>query len=196
MIWMLAAALAAPPSFALDDHTVHVRLDSDVTWGIGGQMFLGAQLHTSGYVGVWNSRRAAGSFDFGLQLAYGNEPTFLAPWIDPAQVKGSTQRVQALLTAGHTFHMGKRQQVGLGIAWFAGVNYWDSSYSVDYAAEDVHGSAKVTDALAVTGANVTLSYRVSKVAGINLTLLAPMPTASSYAITFGSIGIGPTFYLR
>lgn len=177
-------------------HKVHVRLDTDATWGIGGQMFLGAEAHGTAYVGVWNTKRATGSVDFGLQLAYQNEPTFLAFWIDRDEVKGATHRLQALATVGHTFHMGGKRQVALGLHWFAGLNHWDSAYSLDYAHEDVHGKLSVKDDLFVTGGEVELAYRFSRYVGVNLSLLAPMPTESSYAITFGSIGLGLTYYLR
>jgi hypothetical protein len=199
LLMLAGSASAAEPHLPEDgsvDRTVHVRLDTDATWGIGGQMFLGASAHGTAYVGAWKSKRATGSVDFGLQLAYQNEPTFLAFWIDPEQVKGATHRVQALATVGHTFHMGGKRQVALGLHWFAGLNHWDSAYSLDYNQEDVHGKASVKDDLFVTGADVALAYRFSKHVGVNLALQAPMPTASSYAITFGSIGLGLTYYLR
>jgi hypothetical protein len=205
-VWLAAvAAVIGPAALAADpylgasgeaDHRVHVRLDTDATWGIGGQMFLGASAHGTGYVGAWNTPHATGSVDVGLQLHYQNEPVFLAFWIDPTEVTGAVQRVQAVATVGHTFHMGGRRQVALGVRWFAGLNHWDSTYTVNYANEGVQGKATVRDDLFVTGAQVDVAYRCAKHVGVNLQLNAPMPTASSYAITFGSIGAGLSWYLR
>lgn len=175
-------------------HRVHLRLDTAATWGIGGQMFLGVQVHPTAYVGVWNTKKATGTIDLGVNVAYGNEPTFLAPWIDPAEVTGATHRVQVLGTVGTTFHMAPKRRFGLGIHWFAGLNHWQSDYRVAYADEDFEGEATVVDDLFVTGGQLTLSYRFSRHVGVNLAAVAPLPLDSSYAITFGHIGLGLTFY--
>ncbi len=178
------------------DHRVHVRIDSDATWGIGGQMFLGAQLHTTGYVGVWNTKRATGSVDFGLNLAYDNEAAFLAPWIDPSEVSGAGHRVQVLASFGGTFHLTPSRRFGLGLHGLAGLSHWVSQYRVVYADEDFEAEGSVARSFAIVGGQLTLSYRASKHVGVNVIAMAPLPLESSYAISFGHIGAGLTFYLR
>jgi hypothetical protein len=193
---LLAAALAAPHVSPDGDRAVHVQLDTAATWGIGGQMFLGANAHGRALFPLWDGGGATGSLDLGLQLAYGNEATFLAPWIDRDHVRGAGQRVQAVLTLGHTFHAGKQRRTGVGLHAFVGLNHWRSAYSLEIPEVDVSGSAVVSRNLPVVGGQLTVSQRLSKHVGLNLVISAPFPTASSYAITLASIGLGPTFYLR
>jgi hypothetical protein len=196
---LLASAFAADPHLPTDstpDKRLHLRLDTDATWGIGGQMFLGAQAQLTGYAGVWRGARATGSLDVGLQLAYGNEATFLAPWIDPETTTGATHRVQLVATLGHTFHMGPQRRVSLGLQWFAGWNHWRSDYAMTIEEADIDEQAVVVRNLVTTGGQVTLAYRASKHVGVNLVITAPVPTPSSYAVGMVSVGVGPTFYLR
>ena len=177
-------------------HPVHVRLDTAATYGIGGQSFLGVHVGMSGYMPVWNTRWATGTFDAGLLLGYGNEPTFLAPWIDTTQVQGATHRISLLARVGHTFHLGLHRGVALGIHLYAGLHEWISSYSVNYANEGVSGSGTAKRSLFVTGAELDFAYRFSQPAGLYLKMGAPFPYQSSYLATIFTVGAGLTFYLR
>ena len=202
MIAVLALVVqtwAAEPFFtaeAVADQPLHLRLDTAASWGIGGQMFLGAQVHLAGQVGVWNTGRGTGSFDFGLQANYGNEATFLAPWIDRETTTGATHRVQLVATVGHTAHVGPQRRFSVGVQWFVGWNHWRSQYAVDLAEAGVQEKAVVQRDLLTTGGQVTLGYRISRHVGVNLFMAAPLPTPSSYAVGLASLGLGPTFYLK
>lgn len=189
-------ALGIPPHGGETGHPVHVRLDTAATYGIGGQSFLGVDLKMSGYMPIWDTRLATGTFDAGLVLAYGNEPTFLAPWIDPSQVQGATHRISLLLRLGHTFHMGHRRRAALGFHLFGGLHEWVSSYSLHYANEGISGSATQKKSLLVTGGELDFAYRFSERVGLYLALSAPFPYQSSYAQTIFHVGAGLTFYLR
>lgn len=178
------------------DRRVHLRLDGDFIYGIGGQSFFGAQAHLLAYRGLWSTRHAIGSLDLGLRLAYGNEPTWAAPWIDREQVSGATHRVQALLTVGHSFHMGARRRAALGMHLHGGLNHWLSAYTLDYAREGVHGEARVRRNRFVTGAELSLAYRFSRHVGANVTLGGPFPYQSSYVVGMFFVGAGLSFYLR
>jgi hypothetical protein len=183
------------PEDGTRDGRWHLRLDTDAVWGIGGQMYLGAQAHLSGYTAVWTAPGATGSIDLGVQAHYGNEATWLAPWIDPDEVSGATHRVQVVGTVGHTFHLGTRRRWSLGLAWYAGWNHWRSDHGVTYAAEDVHGHDVVTDDLFVTGGQVRVGWRVHRHVGLDLVVGAPVPTASSYAVTLANVGLGLSFFV-
>ncbi|MBL9042938.1 MAG: hypothetical protein JNM83_15110 [Myxococcales bacterium] len=177
-------------------HPVHVRLDTAATYGIGGQSFLGVQVSMSGYLPIWNTRWATGTFDGGVLLGYGNEPTFLAPWIDPSQVEGATHRISLFARFGHTFHLGIRRRVALGVHLYAGLHEWISSYSVNYPNEGVSGSGTAKRSLFVTGAELDFAYRFSQPVGLYLKMGAPFPYQSSYVATIFTVGAGLTFYLR
>lgn len=200
---LLAVALASAPPPAphvAEDGSksgrTHVQLDGDATFGIGGQMFLGMQLHVAALVEHWTTRHAIGTWDFGGTFAYQNEPIFLAPYIDPDEVRGAGHRTQLLATAGHTVHMGNRRRVALGLHVFGGWNAWRSDYTVTYADEDVHGHGVVVRHRPVIGAELRFDYRFHRHVGFNVIAGAPMPTTSSYLITYGHLGIGLSFYLR
>jgi len=182
------------PAGGLDNRT-HLRLEGDFIYGIGGQSFFGAQAHLMAYRGLWSTRHAIGSLDLGLRLAYGNEPTWAAPWIDRDQVTGATHRVQALLTAGHTFHMGRRRRAALGMHLHGGLNHWRSAYALEYAQEDVHGKAVVRRNRFITGAEATFAYRFSRHVGANVTLGGPFPSQSSYLVGLFFVGAGLSFYV-
>lgn len=189
-------SVGIPSGGAESGHPVHVRLDAAATYGIGGQSYLGIDLKMNGYMPIWNTRLATGTIDGGLVLAYGNGPTWLAPWIDPAQVEGSTHHISLLLRIGHTFHMGSRRRASLGFHLFAGLHEWISSYSVLYANEGVSGSSTVKRSLLVSGGELDFAYRFSERVGLYLALSAPFPYQSSYAQTIFHAGAGLTFYLR
>ena len=175
---------------------VRLRLDTTATWGIGGQMFLGGAAHLSAQVRAWEAALASGSFDVGVQLAYGNEATFLAPWIDRETTSGATHRVQAVVVVGTTFQMGPQQRVSLGLQWFAGLNHWRSDYTVNIDEIGLDEAAVVSRNLAVTGGQVTLAGRLSERVGLVLVLQAPIPVPSSYAVGMVSVGLGPVFWVR
>ncbi|MFV8751816.1 hypothetical protein ACNOYE_14825 [Nannocystaceae bacterium ST9] len=199
---MLSLALLAgephPSESGGEDGRLHLQLDGDLLYGIGGQSFLGGQLHLRGGYAVWDAGRATGTLDLGVQLQYGNEPTWLAPWLKGVDVSGSTHRVQLVLTAGHTFHMGERRRVELGMRVYAGLNHWLSSYSLVYPDEGVRGSAKLARSSFVVGGQLELGYRFSRRVGANLVMGAPFPTpnSSSYVQGLLFVGLGLTIHLR
>lgn len=184
------------PSDGTRDARFHLRLDTAATWGIGGQMYLGTNVHLQGQNTVWASKKATGTVDVGLQVAYGNEAIFLAPWIDPDTTSGATHRVQLVGTFGHTFHAGPQRRVAVGMHVFAGWNHWRSDYAIRMPSVDVQGQAVVSRDLFVAGGQLTLACRISEVVGIHLVIAAPLPTPSDYAVGMFGLGIGPTFYLR
>ena len=198
--WALQGAVAGEEPHVPEDGSAsprwHVRLDATATWGIGGQMFLGVDLHPSAYRTVWTAPGATGTVDLGFDLHYGNEAGFLAPWVDTEKVSGANHRVQALATAGGTFHLTARRRFGLGMHLLAGLNQWVSAYTVDYAAEDFSDRAVVQQASFLAGGRLTFSYRVHRHVGVTVIATGFLPTESSYAISFGHVGLGLTFYLR
>jgi hypothetical protein len=202
---LLASAPSAAPAELPAPHVaedgqksdrVHLQLDGDALWGIGGQMYLGTQVRFAALLEHWTTSKALGTWDLGAAFAYHAEPTFLAPWIDRESIDGATHRLLLVAHLGHTFHMGARRRVALGLHAYGGWNYWRSSYSLDYADENVSGSAVVDRHLAVIGGELRLAYRFHRRVGVNLAIGAPAPTASSYAITFAHLGLGLSFYLR
>lgn len=178
------------------DGRIHLQLAGDVIYGIGGQSYLGALLRLNAYRAMWDRGRATGSLDFGAQLAYGNEPVWLAPWLADADVQGATHRIQAVVTLGHTFHLGKRRRFSLGTHLYAGLNHWRSSYSLNYPDEGVKGRDTVTRNLPIAGGQFEFGYRLHRRVGLHAVLGGPFPTGSSYAITFFHAGLGLSFYLR
>lgn len=199
---LLVAALLCSephvPESGETDSRLHLRLSGDALYGIGGQSFLGADLRLLGGYAAWSAGLATGSLELGVQLQYGNEPTWLAPWLRDVDVSGATHRTQLVLLAGHRFHMGKRRRVELGTHLYAGLNHWLSRYEVDYPSVDVSGSASVARATFVFGGQLELGYRVSQRVGIQLVLGAPIPTrrSSSYVQSLAFAGLGLTIYLR
>jgi hypothetical protein len=178
------------------ERRLHLMLDGTFTYGIGGQSALGVTTHLTGYTALWNTRRATGTIDVGLQLAYGNEPTALAPWLSPDTVDGAAHRFQALLTVGHTFHMGRQRRAAFGVHLFGGWNHWSSSYTLRYPTENVQGSSTVSRDNFITGAELKFAYRFSKHVGINMVMGAPFPYQSSYVVGMFFVGAGLTFYVR
>jgi hypothetical protein len=178
------------------DGRIHLQLSGDVIYGIGGQSYLGGLLRLNAYKALWDRGRATGSLDLGAQLGYGNEPVWLAPWLATGGVQGATHRIQAVVTIGHTFHIGKRRRFSLGTHLYAGLNHWRSSYSVDFPDEGVKGRETVTRNLPLAGGQLELGYRFHRRVGLHWVLGGPFPTASSYAITFFHAGLGLSFYLR
>lgn len=193
-------AAASPAPHVAEDGSksgrVHLQLDSDAIWGIGGQMFLGAQLRLAAVLEHWTTARAIGTWDLGGAFAYQNEPTFLAPWIDREAIHGAGHRTTLVAHVGHTVHLGARRRFALGAHLYGGWNYWRSAYSVSYPAEEVSGSAVVDRHLAVVGGELRVGYRLHRRVGVNLAMGAPFPTASSYAITIAHLGLGLSFFLR
>lgn len=186
----------APHVVAGERSHAHVRMDTDVLYGIGGQSFLGAGVDAIVDGAVWNTKRATGTLGGGLGFVYHNEPTFLAPWIDRDQVHGATHRMQVLAIAAHTIHIGKQRRFSLGMQVQGGWNHWRSDYRVDYAREHLAGRTVVERDTFVVGGQLNLAYRVSRHVGINAQLGGPFPTKSSYVNGMFQVGLGLTFYLR
>ncbi|MCA9690156.1 MAG: hypothetical protein KC636_11145 [Myxococcales bacterium] len=175
---------------------VHLQLDSSALWGIGGQMFLGAQLRFAALFEHWTTRLALGTWDVGLAFAYQNEPLFLAFFVDNTGVSGATHRTQLVVHGGHTVHMGRRRRSALGLYLFGGWTAWRSAYTVSYPAEDVNASGAEVRHKPVAGGELRFVQRLHRRVGLNIVAGGVFPTASSYVITFGHIGVGLSFYLR
>ena len=199
-----ATSIAEEPSLGIPSgggehgHPVHVRLDSAATYGIGGQSYLGIDLKMSGYLPVWDTRLGTGSIDAGVVLAYGNEPTWLAPWIDTSQVQ-ATHRISLLARLGTHFFtsvsVAAPRSVSTRLAVFA---EWISAYSVNYQSEGISGSAALKRSLFVSGGELDFLRTVfrsgrSVVSGTERTV-SPIPVF--YAQTMFHVGAGLTFYLR
>lgn len=178
------------------ERRLHLQLDADAIFGIGGQMFLGTRVHLTGYTPIWYRPKATGTIDVGVQLLYGNEPVFMAPWLDPEEVRGATHHVQAVATVGHTFHLGRRRRVGLGAHLYGGLNHWTSSYRVEYPDEGVEGHSVVRRNHLLGGGQLELAVRLSRRVGLDFVLGAPFPTKPEALLTLAFIGTGLTFYLR
>ena len=175
---------------------LHLQLDSDATWGIGSQMFLGTHVRLAGMLEHWSTTRATGTWDFALGFAYQNEPTFLAPWIDPTQVKGAGHRTQLTLGVGHSFHMGARRRFALGLHVLGGWNYARTDYEVTYATEGVQGSEVVDFHRPLLAGELRMTYRLHRRVGLNMMISAPIPTDSTYLISLAQVGLGLSLYLR
>ncbi|MFO7562127.1 MAG: hypothetical protein R6X02_05760 [Enhygromyxa sp.] len=178
------------------DGRVHLQLSGDATFSIGGQMALGANLNVLAGYAIWDAGRATGTFEFGAQLQYANEPTWLAPWIDRERVSGAGHRIDAVLLVGHGFWMGKRRRAYLGAQLYAGLNHWRSIYAVEYAEESVSGEAKVARSHFVGGGQLSLGYRLGERVGVHGLIGAPFPSASSYALGIAFVGLGLSVHLR
>lgn len=183
------------PESGARDRQTHLQLSADVTYGIGGQSYLGGNLRLNAGTAVWDRRRVTGTIDFGGQLAYGNEPTWLAPWLASGAFTGATHRVQLVATLGHTFHMGQRRRFSLGTHLYGGWNHWRSMYAVNYPNEGVSGEATVSRNHPIAGGQVELGFRFHRRVGVHVVLGGPFPTHSSYAITIFHAGLGLTFHL-
>jgi len=195
-----SAADSVPPPHVVagpeERGRVHVQVDGDALYGIGGQSFLGGDLRLLVDTAVWRTKHATGTLGGGLSLVYHNEPTFLAPWIDRDQVHGATHRVQTLAVAAHTIHMGAQRRFALGFQLQGGWNYWRSDYRVDYDRERLAGHSVVDRNTFVVGGQLRASYRVSRRIGINMELGGPFPTKSSYVNGMFQVGVGLTIHLR
>lgn len=191
-----AAPAPQLPESGGKDARLHLQLNGAATFSIGGQMALGGSLNLTASYAIWDAGRATGAFEFGTQLQYANEPTWLAPWVDDTQISGASHRIDWVLTAGHGFWMGKRRRVYLGTHLYGGWNHWRSSYAVDYASEAVNGRATVARNHFVAGAQLGLGYRVSERIGVHMLIGGPFPIRSSYAIGMAFAGVGLTLHLR
>ncbi len=174
---------------------LHLRIDANFHYGIGGQSALGPLLHVTGYAAVWDAGGASGSFDVGVLAFYANEPTALAPWLIGSSAEGAGHRTQLLATAGHTFHLLEGRELALGIHVFAGWNMWISEYAIEYANEGVSGSSRITRHHFVTGAELALAYRIAPNVGLNLALGGPFPHESSYVVGMFFVSVGLSFFI-
>jgi hypothetical protein len=198
---LVATPLAVPPAPHLPegggrDGRIHLQLSADATYGIGGQSFLGSNLHLDAFRSIWDRRKVTGTIDFGAQFSYGNEPTWLAPWLANGTTTGATHRVQVVATLGHTFHIGQRRRFSLGTHLYGGWNHWRSAYAVNYPDEGINGEATVSRNHPLAGGQVELGYRFHRRVGVHMVLGGPFPTHSSYAITIFHVGLGLTVHLR
>ena len=159
-------------------------------------MFLGTQIRTAALLEHWTTRRAIGTWDFAGIVEYGNEPRFLAPWIDPAQVRGAGHRLRLLGSVGHSVHMGKRRRAALGLHVYGGYNLWVTSYSVNYASEGVKGDATEAFHRPVVGGQLRFALRLHRNVGWSVAVDAPVPTTTGYIITLMQVATGLTIYLR
>lgn len=174
---------------------VHAQLDTDATWGVGAQMFLGTQIRAVAVLEHWTTRHAIGTWELGGAFAYQNEPTFLLIGVDSHGMHGAGHRIQLLAHVGHAVHLGRRRRIALGLHAFAGWNHWRSAYSLSYPAEAVSGSATVDRDRAIVGGELRLTYRFHRNIGVNVVAGGVAPTASSYLVTFGHVGLGLSWYL-
>jgi len=204
LVFTLLVAAAAPahagPDVGIPEggetaHRLHATVDATFTYGIGGYSALGVQAHAVGQLSVWNTRRATGTFDFGLVLGFQDEPQVLQYEI-PAGQSNNAQRLNAWVTVGHTFHVGHRRRLGLGVHLFNGwTHVWsqaalkDPKHMVDQKLSDNYG-------LFNTGGMLKLDYRFSKYVGLSVQIVGPWPVAPSYVTTLFHVGIGLTGYLR
>lgn len=180
-----------------DGHRLHVRLDSSFLFAIGGQSALGTALHALGEIPVWITRVGTGTIDVGLLLGYTNEPVALAPWLTGMDVSGSVNRVQALLSVGHTAFVGKERRSSIGVHLVGGLNYWNSTYSLRYPSEGLSGKATIDRSSFLVGGQLCYAYRFSRYVGFHLLAGGPFPVLqSSYVQTMFWVGAGLSFYLR
>jgi hypothetical protein len=196
---IVAPAAASDPYVTPDEPALgalHVRLDTDFSWGIGSQMYLGALAHAEGQLPVWRTGAATGTLDFGLRVAYGNEGLYFAPWIDRTQFEGANHRVATQVVLGTTFHVTPQRRLGVGVRALIGWNALVREGTLTYAAEDFTTTQSWVRHRVIASGDVTLSYRASRNVGVNLAITAPFPTDSSYVIGLVSVGIGTSFYLR
>lgn len=182
-LWMMVAPPEGPAPHVAEDGTksdrVHLQLDTDATWGVGGQMFLGTQVRFAAVLEHWTTRKAIGTWDLGGAFAYQNEPTFLLFGVDTSGMDGASHRVQLLAHVGHTVHTGRRRRFSLGLHVFGGWNGWRSAYTVSYPAEVVSGSAVVVRHKPVVGGELRLGYRFHRRVGLNAVAGGVFPTGSS-----------------
>jgi hypothetical protein len=196
-IALASPALAEEPHLARGDSSspLHLRIDANFHYGIGGQSALGVLVNTTGYAAVWDDANATGSLDVGVMAFYANEPTALAPWLSGLDVDGAGHRFQLLATVGHSFHMLDDRSLVLGLHVYAGWNAWVSDYAVTYPNENVRGSATVTRHHFVGGGMLALAYRFSERVGIDLALGGPFPTTSSYVIGMFFVSAGVSIFV-
>jgi hypothetical protein len=199
MIALLFAQLAVAAPYVEAEDTfsdVHLRLDTDVTWGIGGQMYLGAQTHLLAQMPAWHGARSSGTFDVSLRAAYGNEGAYFAPWLDPEVVFSEGHRLQLQLGVGHAFHIGQQRRFTLGVQALAGWNHLTRVARITYTEEDFAAEGRSGDNDLVVSGELTMAYRLHDRVGLNLSLNAPVPLESTYIITMAQVGFGVSWYLR
>lgn len=174
---------------------LHVTVDATFTYGIGGYSALGGQLHGVGQLSFWNTRDATGSFDFGLLLGAQGEPQAIQPpgargqWND-------AQRLNAWVTLGQTFHVGRYRLSGLGFHLFAG---WTHVFSqASFERPELGLSRRLSDdyGLPNVGALVKYDYRFSERVGFTVQAAGPFPVSPSYVTTLFHVGVGLVGYLR
>lgn len=195
--WVLGSTAYAAPHITAQDiagRSLHMRLDASGSWGIGSQMFVGGQVHALLHWSMWNSDKATGSLDFSLRLAYGYEPTFLAPWREPNDGR-TLERFQGQVGIGHTFHMGRSRFFSLGFHVLLGWNHYHQFVPIDWPDVGVKGEGEVRFNHLVVSGEMTLAFRLHERVGLNIAVGAPFPTMTNYVITMVHVSAGLSIYL-
>jgi len=198
---LLASVAAAAPAHADAPHitaeagaddSVHLRFDTAAVWGIGSQMYLGAQLHTLLQFPAWDNGDATGTFDLSLRMHYGHEAMFLGPW--RTEERDQLNRFVGQIGVGTSFFMTSSRRVSLGIHVLAGWSHFNRYIVVDWPNENLFAKSHTAENRPIVSAEITLAYRFHDHVGINLTLGAPFPTDYTNMIGLAHVGLGLTFY--
>ncbi len=153
------------------------------------------QLHGLEQLSVWNTRLATGSFDVGLVMGFQDEPQALQYGVSPGQTNDA-QRLNLWVTVGHTFHLGHRRRIGLGVHLFTG---WTQEWTHAALNDPKHMiNARVSDRYGLfnTGGMLKLDYRFSKYIGLTIQAVAPWPVTPSYVTTLFHVGVGLSGYIH
>lgn len=185
------------PAAVANSRVPQLDLDALFTYSIGAQSALGGELLATGAWSVWSKTRVTGTLDVGLLIGYQAEPWVLAPWLDPSEASGSNHRLRLLPNVGHSFRFGARRQLAIGLHVYAGMVYWNSTGTIHYDAQNVHGSASVSRVAFDAGTFLRFTWRPHPVVGMALYMGAPFyGVTSSYAVDLFTVGFGLTFRLR
>lgn len=201
-------AAASTPADAVDEpfipergapgRRVHLTLRSTFLYSTFSPA-LGGSLRLAAATRLWDTRRASGTFDGGLVLAYSRGGPALYPWIradpDVRQV-GSDQGVMLALSVGHTFHFGRRRRAALGVHLLAGVHVLHQRWRLEWLREGLSGQGRATHTEFTFGPEVDFHVRLSRRVGLNLVLGGVCTCLPSTAGSYVRAGAGLTFYLR
>jgi hypothetical protein len=172
---------------------LRTTVDATFTYGIGAWSALGGQLHAVEQARLWNTGAIAGSVDVGVVLGVQDEPQALQYAVAPGQ-SNDAQRLHAWVTVGHTFHLGARRRVGLGLHLFNGWTHVWSQAALRDPARAIDARRRDDYGLFDSGGMVKLDWRFSRYVGASLQGVAPWPFAPSYVNTLFHVGVGLTGY--